>query len=338
MRLSHFLPLAAVFAIGCGSSSEQATPAGSSGLSGNVQADGSSTVFPITAAVAEEFKFVHPDVQVAVSYSGTGGGFKKFDIGETDMNNASRPIKQIEIDQATSNGVEFIELPIAFDGVSVIINPKNDFVDYLTAEELNAIWEPGSTVTTWSQVRSGWPEEEIKLYGPGPDSGTFDYFTEAINGDGGACRSDFTASEDDNLIVTGVAGDRYALGFLGYAYFVENQSIVNAVPIQGEGRDKAVGPTSDSIMTGTYFPLSRPLFIYVRLESAERPEVDEFIRFYLANAPELVPDVGYIQLPQSAYDLVLERYENRVTGSVFAGEGATVGVSIEDILSREGAG
>ncbi len=327
MKILRLLPLAAILAFGCGES----------GPTTSIRIDGSSTVYPISAAAAEDFGLVNPGVSVAVSYSGTGGGFKKFENGETDINNASRPIKQIEIDRAAEHGIEFIELPVAFDGLSVIVNPKNDFIDYLTTEELKAIWEPGSTVGSWSQVRSGWPDEGIELYGAGTDSGTFDYFTEAIMGESGACRPDYTASEDDNLTITGVAGDTNALGFLGFAYYVTSKDLVKVVPIEGEGRDEPVAPSSETIMTGTYFPLSRPLFIYVDADAAERPEVDSFVRFYIENAPVLVPESGYIQLPASAYDLVLKRFENRVTGSVFGGGGATVGVSIEDILAREAA-
>lgn len=301
-----------------------------------IQIDGSSTVFPITAAVAEEFRAVRPDVRVAVSYSGTGGGFKKFVAKEIDINDASRPIKSSEQEQAQANGIGFIELPVAYDGLTVIANPKNEFLDYLTVEELNTIWKPGSTVKKWRQVRPEWPDTDIRLYGPGHDSGTFDYFTEAIMGESGAMRSDFTASEDDNLIVQGVAGDVGALGYLGYAYFHENAATLRAVPIKG-GAGDPVAPSPETINNGTYTPLSRPVFIYVTMDAAARPEVEEFVHFYLENAADLVPDVGYIELPTEAYQLALERFDKRVPGSVFAG-GAQVGVTVQDLLSREGIG
>ena len=301
------------------------------GLSGAVHVDGSSTVFPITEAVAEEFQKRHRGVRVTVGISGTGGGFKKFCVGETDINDASRPIKSKEIAKAAENGIEFIELPVAFDGVSVVVNPKNHFVDFLTIEELRKIWQPGSTVRKWNEVRPGWPNRPITLYGPGTDSGTFDYFTEAVNGKAQACRPDFTASEDDNVLVQGIAGDENALGFFGYAYYVENRARLKIVPIDaGHG---PVAPSADTINNGTY-PLSRPLFIYVSRKAAERPEVSAFVRFYIENAEALVKEVGYVPLPQKVYQLALERFERRTTGSAFSGK-KTVGVSLEDLLNAE---
>jgi len=304
---------------------------GGRGLSGAVHVDGSSTVFPITEAVAEEFQKRHRGVRVTVGISGTGGGFKKFCVGETDINDASRPIKSKEIAKAAENGIEFIELPVAFDGVSVVVNPKNHFVDFLTIEELRKIWQPGSTVRKWNEVRPGWPNRPITLYGPGTDSGTFDYFTEAVNGKAQACRPDFTASEDDNVLVQGIAGDENALGFFGYAYYVENRARLKVVPIDaGNG---PVRPSADTINNGTY-PLSRPLFIYVSRKAAERPEVSAFVRFYTDNAEALVKQVGYVPLPQKVYQLALERFERRTTGSAFSGK-KTVGVSLEDLLNAE---
>lgn len=275
-------------------------------LSGTVHIDGSSTVFPITEAVAEEFQKVHRNVRVTVGISGTGGGFKKFCIGETDINDASRPIKVTEKAKAAENGITFVELPVAFDGISVLVNPKNDWVDYLTVEELKMIWQPGSTVQKWSDVRPDWPDRPIKLYGPGMDSGTFDYFTKAINGKEQACRPDFTASEDDNVLVQGIAGDQNALGFFGYAYYAENRSILKAVPIDtGKG---PIGPSEITINDGTYKPLSRPIFIYVSKRSAQRPEVDEFVKFYLQNAPVLTKEVGYVPLPAKDYQSALRKF------------------------------
>lgn len=297
-----------------------------------VRVDGSSTVFPITEAVAEEFQKRHPGIRVTVGISGTGGGFKKFSAGETDLNDASRPIKATEMSLASENGIDFIELPVAFDGISVLVNPGNEFVDSLTVEELRKIWQPGSTVKKWSDVRANWEDRALNLYGPGTDSGTFDYFTEAINGKSQACRADFTASEDDNVLVQGIAGDPNALGFFGYAYYGENRSRLKAVPIDaGKG---SVAPSSRTINDGSYEPLSRPIFIYVGKKASERPEVAAFVKFYLGNAPQLVTEVGYVPLPDRVYQLALERFEKRVTGSLFA-SGHRVGISLEDLLSAK---
>ncbi|MCH2695537.1 MAG: PstS family phosphate ABC transporter substrate-binding protein [Acidobacteriia bacterium] len=314
-----------IFFIGCAGNNTQSGK-GSRTL---VKVDGSSTVFPITEAVAEEFQKVYPKVRVTVGVSGTGGGFKKFCVGEIDINDASRSIKQKELSVAAEKNIQFIELPVAFDGLSVVVNPQNDFVDYLTVGELKRIWQPGSTVTKWSDVRTGWPEKPITLYGPGTDSGTFDYFTEAINGKSGACRPDFTASEDDNVLVQGIAGDETSLGFFGYSYYVENKSKLKVVPI-GEG-DEAIAPSETTINDGTYSPLSRPIFIYVSTASAERSEISDFISFYLKHAPALVEEVGYVPLPDDVYELALKRFNNRVTGSVFFGRN-TVGAKLEDLL------
>ncbi|MCF8719490.1 PstS family phosphate ABC transporter substrate-binding protein [Nitrospina gracilis] len=280
-------------------------------LRGTVRIDGSSTVFPISEAVAEEFGKIrdHARVRVTVGVSGTGGGFKKFCVGETDINDASRPIKQKEIDKAKKNNIRYLELPVAYDGLSVVINKANTWVDHLTTDELKKIWEPGSSVKTWADVREGWPSKPIKLYGPGTDSGTFDYFTETINGKSQASRADFTKSEDDNMLVKGVAGDKYALGYFGFAYYVENKEILKAVPIK-EGNKAPVLPTMETINKGTYSPLSRPIFIYVNVDAAKRPEVKEFIRFYIKNAGKLSKEVGYIPLPDSLYRENLERFEN----------------------------
>ncbi len=319
-KQSLTLTLASLVALGCGGGAG-AGPA-------TIAVDGSSTVFPITEAVAEEFQREHPDVRVTVGISGTGGGFKKFTVGETDINDASRTIQSSESEAAAANNIGYIELPVAFDGISVVVNPNNSFVDALTVEELNAIWRPASTVRRWSDVRPGWPNQPIALYGPGTDSGTFDYFTEVINGESGACRPDFTASEDDNVLVQGVAGDPNALAFFGYAYFAENRGRLKVVPINpGSG---PVGPTDVTINNGTYRPLSRPIFIYVSTEAAERPEVQAFVRFYLENAAALVGEVGYVALPDRVYDLALQRFEQRVTGSAF--NNAQPGQSIEEIL------
>jgi phosphate transport system substrate-binding protein len=331
MRERILLITAAVIALAalCGTSTARA---GGDRLSGKVRVDGSSTVFPITEAVAEEFQMANRKVRVTVGISGTGGGFKKFCAGETDLNDASRPIKDKEIETAKKNGIDFVELPVAFDGISVLVNPENDFVDYLTVEELKKIWQPGSTVHKWSDVRPGWPDEPIRLYGPGTDSGTFDYFTKAINGREQACRPDFTASEDDNVLVQGIAGDRNALGFFGYAYYAENKDKLKVVPI--DGGDGPVTPSVETINNGTYKPLSRPIFIYVSVEAAKRREVQAFVKFYLANAPVLVGEVGYVPLPAKIYALDVDRFERRITGSAFRGR-KTIGLSLEDVLNAE---
>ncbi len=285
--------------------------AGSPTLKGTVKVDGSSTVFPITEAVAEEFGKVkeHRRVRVTVGVSGTGGGFKKFLAGETDINDASRPIKQKEIDKAIKNGVKYIELPVAYDGLSVVVNKSNTWVDFLTVAELHKIWKPGSTVKTWKDIRSSWPNQKIRLYGPGTDSGTFDYFTEVINGKSQVSRSDFTKSEDDNVLVTGVAGDKGSLGYFGFAYYVENKDKLKVVPIK-QGDKKPVAPTMTTINNGSYAPLSRPIFIYVNLKSAKKPEVREFVRFYLKQAKELVAEVGYVPLPDQEYQKYLDKFES----------------------------
>lgn len=285
--------------------------AGSPALKGKVKIDGSSTVFPITEAVAEEFGMVKENrrVRVTVGVSGTGGGFKKFLAGETDINDASRPIKQKEIDKANKNGIKYIELPVAYDGLSVVVNKKNTWVDYLTVEELHKVWKPGSTVKTWKDIRANWPDIKIQLYGPGTDSGTFDYFTEVINGKSQASRSDFTKSEDDNVLVNGVAGDKGSLGYFGFAYYIENKDKLKAVPIK-QGNKKPVAPTMTTINNGSYAPLSRPIFIYVNLNSAKRLEVRKFIHFYLEHAGDLVKEVGYVPLLDQDYQKHLDKFEN----------------------------
>lgn len=267
-----------------------------------VAIDGSSTVFPISQAVAEEFQKQHSDVKVVVGTSGTGGGFKKFVLGEIDINDASRPIKQKEIDACKESKIDYIELTIAIDGVSVIVNSENDWCDALTVEQLRAIWNPESQITNWNKVDSSWPDEKIQLYGPDTDSGTFDYFTEAICGEGGASRSDYTPSADDNVLVRGVAGDRYSLGYFGYAYYTENKDKLKIVGI-APGNDKAASviPTDESIESGEYVPLSRPLFLYVNKASLKKPEVAAFLEYYLHEGQSLVSEVGYVRLSEAVH-------------------------------------
>ena len=291
---SSLLTLLLLTACGGGAGDEA-----SDGLTGTVLIDGSSTVFPVAEAVAEEFQAAHPGARVTVGFSGTGGGFERFCSGETDLSNASRPISQTEVDACAAAGVEFTELSVAWDGLSVIANPANGFLECLTVGELERIWRPGSDVTTWSDVRPQWPAEEIRLYGPGTDSGTFDYFTEVIMGETGASRPDFQASEDDNILVQGVAGDEFALGYFGYAYYAENADRLKLIAVDGGGG--CVPPSDETIEDGTYAPLSRPLFVYVRHSALERAVVREYVEFMLEEASMLVPATGYHALSAEEY-------------------------------------
>lgn len=319
--------LSALFLLaGCGGDTEE----GGDDLRGTIQIDGSSTVFPITEAVAEEFMREHPRVRVTVGVSGTGGGFAKFGRGETDISNASRPISSAEIAQTEQSGINFIELPVAYDGLAVLVNPSNDWVECLTVDELQEIWTAGSAIQRWAQVRDGFPDRPITLYGPGTDSGTYDYFTHAITGAEGNSRADFTASEDDNVLVQGIAGDENALGFFGLAYYENNQDRLKLVGV--DAGDGCVTPTLESVSEGDYQPLSRPEFIYVRADRADDPAVDTFVEFYLENAPALVREVGYIPLDPEAYEINMERFEQRATGSLFGGEHSAVGARVVERL------
>lgn len=305
-----------------------------------IKIDGSSTVFPITEAVAEEFQKEYRDIKVMVGISGTGGGFKRFGRGETDISDASRPIKSKEVELCKENNINYIELPVAYDGLAVIVNPKNAWVNYLTVKELKKMWEPSSqrVITKWSQIREGFPDKEIRLFGPGTDSGTFDYFTEAICGKSGASRGDYTASEDDNVLVEGIASDPQALGYFGLAYYEQNKDKLKVVPIDDEDESNGKGPITpsvSSVIEGTYQPLARPIFIYVSTKAAEKGEVKKFIEFYLKNAKELVSEVGYIPLSDESYQAALERFQKRLTGSVFGGKGAKIGVKMEELLRME---
>ena len=291
-------------------------------LSGDIDVDGSSTVFPITEAVAEEFGILTDgNVRVTVGVSGTGGGFKKFCNGETQVSDASRPIKASEVQLCADAGIEYIEIPVAIDGLTVIVNKDNTWTQCMTVEELNTMWAPESedVVTQWNQVRPDWPDDDMEMYAPGVDSGTFDYFTETVNGEGGASRGDFTASEDDNLIIQGVSGGKNGVGYLGYAYYIENADKLKAVEI--DGGNGCVAPTDTAINDGTYAPLSRPLFIYVRADAASTPHIAEFVRYFLGQEGQaLAAEVGYIPFPQPVYDLALAKFENGTSGTVFGGE------------------
>ncbi len=274
-------------------------------ISTSVTIDGSSTVFPITEAIAEEFHAVNPDIKVTIGVSGTGGGFKKFIAKEIDINNASRPIKDSEAKAAKESSVNYVQIPVAYDGITIVINKKNSWATTMTTAELKLLWDSGSSVKTWKQIRPSWPDKEIKLYGPGTDSGTFDYFTEEINGKSGQCRSDFSKSEDDNVLVTGVTGDEYALGFFGYAYYKENMTKLTAVKI--DGGKGAIEPTEKTINDGTYAPLSRQIFIYVNTASyKEKNMVEKFVKFYLDKVPSIAKDVGYVPLAKDSYKKSIE--------------------------------
>lgn len=302
-----------------------------------VAIDGSSTVYPITEAVAEEFQKLHKgQVQVTVGISGTGGGFKKFCRGETDISDASRPILQKEIEACKAQNIEYIELPVAYDGLAVLVNPKNNWVKSLTVADLKKMWEPAAQgkIMTWKDVRPEWPESKLKLFGPGADSGTFDYFTEAINGKSKASRGDFTASEDDNVLVQGIAGDRYAMGYFGLAYYEENKNKLKVVPIVNPATNTAIIPSLQTVMDGTYSPLSRPLFIYVSKKALARPEVKEFVDYYLKHAPKLTAQVKYVPLPANAYKLATKRLAKQKTGSMFGGK-ESVGMKIEELMKLE---
>ena len=304
-----------------------------------VKIDGSSTVFPVTEAVAEDFQKAQKGaVNVTVGISGTGGGFKKFCRAETDVQNASRPILAKEMADCKAAGVEYIELPVAFDALTVVINPKNTFVKSLSVDELKKMWEPAAQgkVAKWKDVNPAWPDAPMKLFGAGADSGTFDYFTEAIVGKAKSSRGDFTASEDDNVLVQGVSRDVNALGFFGYAYYAENQDKLKAVPIVAKPGVVGVLPSMDTVLEGSYQPLSRPIFIYVNAKSLDKPEVKAFVDYYLTQGSKLAREVKYVPLPDQAYRLGLEHVNKRRKGTVFGGV-AEVGVTIEELMRREAA-
>ncbi|HYN54580.1 MAG TPA: PstS family phosphate ABC transporter substrate-binding protein [Methylotenera sp.] len=300
-----------------------------------IKIDGSSTVYPITEAVAEEFQIARK-TKVTVGISGTGGGFKKFCRGETDVQNASRPILKKEMDACKEAGIQYIELPIAYDGLTVVVNKNNEFIKSLTVEELKKMWEPSAQgkIKTWNQVNAAWPATPLKLFGAGSDSGTFDYFTEAIVGKAKSSRGDYTASEDDNVVVQGVASDKGSLGYFGFAYYEENQDKLKAVPIVAKKGAPAVMPSVESVKDGTYQPLARPIFIYVNATAAAfKPEVKAFVDYYLANAPKLVAEVKYIPLPSNEYAAVTKHWKALKPGTGFGGV-PEVGVKIEELLAR----
>ncbi len=305
-----------------------------------IKIDGSSTVFPITEAVSEEFQAQKKGaVRVTVGISGTGGGFKKFCRGETDVQDASRPISKTEMEDCKKAGIKYYELPIAYDALTVAVSPKNTWVKDITIEDLKKIWAPEAQgkITKWNQVRPEWPDAPLKLFGAGSDSGTFDYFTEAVVGKAKSSRGDYTASEDDNTIVQGISNDKNALGYLPYAYYEPNKARLKVLAIDGGAKAPkkgAVLPSAEAVETGAYFPLSRPLFIYVSDKSLQKPEVKEFINFFLTNGGELAKQVKYVALPKKAYDLANEHLKKGKMGTVFGGH-SDVGLKIEDLMKRE---
>jgi phosphate transport system substrate-binding protein len=332
------LLLAAALLVGCGSGNNASTET-TSGAPSVIQIDGSSTVFPITEAVAEEFQKANKSVRVTVGISGTGGGFQKFCRGETDISDASRPISASEVEACKKSGIEYIELPIAYDGLAVVVNPKNTWATNITVAESKKLWAPDAQgkITRWNQVRAGWPNREIHLFGAGVDSGTYDYFTEAIVGKAKSSRGDFTSSEDDNVLVQGVSGDELALGFLPLAYVEQNKSALKIVPVDDEKKENGEGPivpAAETVRNGTYQPLSRPLFIYVARKAADRPEVQRFVESFFTSEA-LMREVGYVELTPQLYDLAKKHFADRKVGTAFGSGESQVGLTLEKLLTRE---
>src|SRR3990172_5563483 len=326
------ISLIAIFAV-CMSAKLHAAPV--------IKIDGSSTVYPITEAVAEEFQKIEKGkTRVTVGISGTGGGFKKFCNGETDISNASRPIKPTEVELCKKNSIEYIELPVAYDGIALMINPKNNWVRHMTVKELKKIWEPAAQgkIKKWNQIRTAWPDKEVHLFGAGGDSGRYVYFCEAIVGKEHSSPGGFTSSEEDNVLVQGISTDVLSLGFFGMAYYENNKDKLKLVGIDDENDANGKGPifpTYDNILKGIYKPLSRPIYIYLSKKSADKPEIKRFAEFYMKSGADLSKEVGYIALPDKAYELALKRFEKRITGSVFGGQGSQIGVKIEELLQKE---
>jgi phosphate transport system substrate-binding protein len=327
-----------IVAAGCGRGSNQVGEEGAPAAL--ITIDGSSTVFPIAEAMAEEFGKANRNIRTpTVGISGTGGGFQKFCRGETDISNASRPIRPAEIEACQKAGIEYVEVPIAYDGIAIVVNPKNNWANEITVAELRTLWAPEAQgkVTRWNQVRASWPNREIRLFGAGVDSGTYDYFTEATVGKEGASRGDFTSSEDDNVIVQGVASDELALGFLPLAYVEENRERLKIVPVDDGKPDNGAGPivpSAETVRGGTYQPLSRPLFIYVARKAADRPDVQQFVDMFFSRA-DLVKEVGYIELTPQIYELARQHFADRKVGTAFGEGGSQVGMTLEALLAKE---
>ncbi len=328
--------LATLMLVACGGGA----PAPEAGVESStvITIDGSSTVFPVTEAVAEEFQRDHKGTRITVGISGTGGGFQKFCRDEIDIADASRPITPSEVEACAKGGVEYIEIPVAYDGLAVVVHPKNTWATSMTVAELKKLWEPAAQgkVMRWNQVRAGWPDQEIHLFGAGVDSGTFDYFTEAIVGKADQSRGDYTSSEDDNVIVQGVSGDELALGYFGYAYYEENQDKLKVVAIDDGNEANGAGaivPSPSSVADGSYHPLSRPIFIYPRIKSLDRAEVKNFVDFFLAEGNALVREVGYIPLAEKEYELVRARFSARKPGSMYSGD-SQAGMTLTERLAQ----
>jgi phosphate transport system substrate-binding protein len=332
------LMLVAGLLAACGGGQTQSTETTAAAPS-VIQIDGSSTVFPITEAVAEEFQKANQAIRVTVGISGTGGGFQKFCRGETDISDASRPISASEIEACSKAGIEYIELPIAYDGLAIVVNPKNTWASTITVAELKKLWAPEAQgkIMRWSQVRTGWPDREIHLFGAGVDSGTYDYFTEATVGKAKSSRGDYTNSEDDNVLVQGVSRDELSLGFLPLAYVEQNKEALKLVPVEDgkkENGDGPIAPTAETVRNGTYQPLSRPLFIYVARKASDRPEVQKFVDSYFG-AEKLMREVGYVELTPQIYDLAKKHFADRKVGTAFGSGGSQVGLTLEKLLARE---
>lgn len=339
-RLTLAVSIAAAL-VACGQQSTETAPSAPAAPANSgptvITIDGSSTVYPITEAIAEEFQLANQGkVKVTVGVSGTGGGFKKFCRGELDIANASRPIQKLEMDACSASGVKYFELPVAYDALTVVVNPQNTFLSTITVDQLKQIWAPESqgTITKWNQIDPSWPDAEFKLYGAGSDSGTFDYFTEAVVGKAKASRGDYTASEDDNTLVQGVSQDLNALGYFGYAYYAENQAKLKALAVVPVAGGEGVLPSEETVISGTYTPLARPMFIYVSEKAVARPEIKQFLDFYFQNVAELAREVRYVPLPESAYVLIKQHIDDNKMGTVFGGEPATA-ITIEELLKRE---
>ncbi|MGZ5191732.1 MAG: PstS family phosphate ABC transporter substrate-binding protein [Flavisolibacter sp.] len=302
---------------------------------GKISIDGSSSVYPLTEAVAEEYRKIDPNIKIMVGVSGTGGGFKKFLREEIDISNASRPISESEIELANKNGIQYIEIPVSYDGMAIVVSPKNTFVDYITVSELKKIWSPESQnkITTWKQVRSSWPDQPLNLYGAGTSSGTYDYFTLAINGKAKASRGDYTASEDDNVLVQGVSSDPNSLGYFGLIYYEENKDKLKLIPVKAADDGNAVYPNDSTVQYGIYQPLTRPEFIYVNLKAAKKPHIQKFIKFYMDNAENLSKEIGYVPLPPEVYQISYDRFLNGKTGTIF-GTRSIVGVNLIEALKE----
>jgi len=337
-RAAALIVLAASLALAaCGPRSADQTAAdGGAAPPQVISLDGSSTVFPISEAIAEEFQMANRQLRVTVGVAGTGGGMRKFCRGEVDIANASRPIQKEEMAACEASGIEYFELPVAYDALSVVVNPANTWVNDISIEELRKIWEPQAqgVITRWNQINPAWPDQPINLYGAGADSGTFDYFTEVITGKAKSSRGDYTASEDDNVLVQGVANDVNALGYFGFAFYVDNQAKVRSLGIKATADATPVLPSVASVIDGSYMPLARPMFIYVSTKAYERPEVKQFLEFYFSSVGRLAGEVNYVPLPPRAYDLVRQHLTEGRVGTVFRGEPATA-VSIEDLLAKE---